>query len=122
MGDLTRNFSRAEFACKCGCGFDDISIDLVERLQIIRDLSGKQVVVSSGCRCESHNACQGGSRSSSHLIGVAVDIVCPSAHDRFELTQLLIYKFARIGLHSCFIHVDMDLRPFKSRNIIWLYA
>ena len=24
MGDLTANFDRAEYACKCGCGKDDI--------------------------------------------------------------------------------------------------
>ena len=28
MGDLTKNFSRSEFACKCGCGFDDIDLVL----------------------------------------------------------------------------------------------
>ena len=36
MGDLTDNFSRSEFACKCGCGADAISLDLVERLQLLR--------------------------------------------------------------------------------------
>ena len=41
MGDLTANFSRAEFACKCGqCdGADSIGPDFVRQLQIGRELS-----------------------------------------------------------------------------------
>jgi len=121
MGDLTKNFSREEFACKCGCGFDDISPDLVKRLQIIRHLFGKQMVISSGCRCESHNVCQGGSRASAHLNGMAADILCATMHDRFELLKLLLHKFARVGINSGFIHVDVDSRSYKNRNIVWLY-
>ena len=29
MGDLTKNISRYEIACKCGCGFDTIDIEVV---------------------------------------------------------------------------------------------
>lgn len=121
MGDLTKNFSRKEFACKCGCGFDDISLALVERLQVIRHLFGKPLIISSGCRCESHNASQGGSRSSSHLNGMAADILCAGLHARFELLKLLLDKFARIGLHSQFIHADVESPPFKKNNVVWLY-
>ena len=39
MGDLTANFNRAEFACKCGCGKDDIKDALAVKVQAIRDLS-----------------------------------------------------------------------------------
>ena len=37
---LTKNFKRSEFACKCGCGFDDIDLKLVNIIQIIRDEVG----------------------------------------------------------------------------------
>lgn len=32
MGDLTKNFNRFEFACKCGCGFDDIELQVAKRI------------------------------------------------------------------------------------------
>jgi hypothetical protein len=36
MGDLSAHFSRSEFACKCGCGFDDVKPDLIEALEALR--------------------------------------------------------------------------------------
>lgn len=74
MGDLTRNFSRSEFECKDFCGFDDISMDLVWALQAIREAVGLPVHVSSGCRCEAHNAAEGGVDDSRHTYGDAADI------------------------------------------------
>ena len=41
MGDLTKNFSRNEFKCKCGkCTNNYIDIRLVKGLQALRDLIG----------------------------------------------------------------------------------
>lgn len=46
MGDLSKNFSRSELACKCGCGFglgrNDLHIDLIAMLQRIRDFTASQ--------------------------------------------------------------------------------
>ena len=56
MGDLTRNFSRWEFACSCGCGFDDVSYNLLDYLEITRAFFGnKPITITSGCRCEEYN-------------------------------------------------------------------
>ena len=33
MGDLTDNFNKEEYACKCGCGRDDINNDLATKVQ-----------------------------------------------------------------------------------------
>jgi len=74
MGDLTRNFSRSEFACPC-CGRADVDMRLVEALQELRDLAGVPVRVNSGFRCEKHNREVGGARRSRHLLGEAADIV-----------------------------------------------
>ena len=68
------NFTRDEFACKCGCGFDEIDPLLVSTLQRLRDEVQRPVVVNSGCRCRSHNAAVKGSKSSQHLRGKAADI------------------------------------------------
>jgi len=75
VGDLTQNFSKSEFACKCGCGFDNINVGLVNRLQVMRDIVGCPITVTSGCRCPKHNKEEGGAPESYHLKGEAVDVV-----------------------------------------------
>lgn len=121
MGDLTKNFSKKEFACKCGCGFDAISPKLVEKLQGIRDHIENPIIISSGCRCENHNRLQGGHSDSAHLKGFAADILCTDSASRFELLSLAVKIFARIGINSRFIHVDIDRYFFTGAGIAWVY-
>lgn len=115
---ISENFTRAEFACKCGCGFDRIDFRLVEWLQEIRDALGKPVVVSSGCRCRKHNERVGGSPKSQHVEGKAADIHSPgvSLKDLYRLAESND-KAAEggIGLYpqNGFIHVDV--RGYKAR-------
>ncbi|MCH8242102.1 MAG: hypothetical protein IH897_05760 [Planctomycetes bacterium] len=121
MGDLTKNFSKKEFACKCGCGFDAISPKLVEKLQGIRDHIENPIIISSGCRCENHNRLQGGHSDSAHLKGFAADILCADSASRFELLSLAVKNFARIGINMRFIHVDIDRYSFAGAGIAWVY-
>ena len=71
---LTANFRRSEFCCRCGCGFCDIDMEVVQALQDLRDLLGKPIHVLSGCRCPAHNVAVGGAGGSQHLLGKASDI------------------------------------------------
>lgn len=73
MGDMTRNFSRWEFACPDKCGFDEIDERLVHRLQVVRDIMGLPIKINSGCRCSKHNKEVGGESVSFHLAGMAAD-------------------------------------------------
>ena len=83
MGDLTRNLSRHEFACKCGCGFDDINPLLPQLLQQAADYFMSQedesivdrisIHINSGNRCPEHNESEGGSSKSRHMNGEAAD-------------------------------------------------
>lgn len=106
MGDLTNNFSRHEFACECGCGFDDISLELVEKLQELRDYFDARVDVTSGCRCPVHNTRVGGAKHSRHLAGDAADIVVDNVHPDLvaELADQLGFK--GVGWYNTFTHVD----------------
>lgn len=72
---LTKDFTRAEFACPCGCTAQMVDQDLADKLQRIRDALGVPLKVTSGYRCVKHNADPkvGGSRSSKHLYGFAAD-------------------------------------------------
>ncbi len=61
MGNLSKNLSRKEFECQCGCGFDTADIELVNVLQNIIDYfesKYKQRIyckISGGNRCVRHN-------------------------------------------------------------------
>ena len=91
MGDVTENFSREEFACKCGCGFTSIHIGLVHRLQLVRDMTRVPLKVLSGCRCSKHNEKEGGKPESYHLKGLATDW-CLSGDDPNTLLEKLCTK------------------------------
>ena len=108
MGDLTQNFNRSEFACKCGCGLADIDLALVAVLQDSRTATALTYVVSSGCRCEKHNKEIGGKPNSAHLRGRAVDIVCVASQMRYRMIQDLIKRFRRIEIRGSWIHADID--------------
>ena len=70
---LSKNFTRKDFKCPCGCTRQMVDSELVEKLQAIRDKLGKAIKVTSGYRCLSHNAAVGGSSGSKHRYGMAAD-------------------------------------------------
>ncbi len=111
MGDITENFSRSEFACKCGCGFDQINIGLIHRLQVIRDILGVPIQVLSGCRCKKHNAdpLVGGEPDSYHLTGEAADW---TVSEILDIAEALSHWSG--GFHyypdKVFIHTDVGPR------------
>lgn len=74
----TKNFKLEEFKCNCGgahcTGYPVyLSISLLENVQKVRNKFGS-VVITSGLRCEKHNAAVGGVSGSRHKSGKALDI------------------------------------------------
>jgi uncharacterized protein YcbK (DUF882 family) len=120
---MTKNFKRSEFECKCGCGADDISEDLVRRLQEVRDILGEPMKITSGIRCKKHNASPsvGGSSNSSHVEGngTAVDISCGNSAYRQRLLKAVLQVFDRVGIAKSFVHMDVD--PKKTAGVVWVY-
>ena len=112
MTKLSEHFTKEEFDCKCGCGNGDVVISekLVYELETVREYYGKPMKITSGIRCLSHNRAIGSSDTSSHITGLAADIYCEDMVSRLELVKRLLRdaEFTRIGLHSEFIHVDVD--------------
>lgn len=108
MGDLSTHFSRREFACRCGCGFDTVDAELLAVLEEVRQHFDAPVVITSGCRCASHNQRVGGSPGSQHLLGRAADIqvrgVAPAAVAQ-HLEELYPGRFG-IGRYATFTHID----------------
>ena len=76
--DKVRYFGRAEFRCNCGgkyCnGFPAEPHPLLVRVaDRVREHFGAAAIISSGVRCEQHNANVGGVPNSRHLYGKAMD-------------------------------------------------
>lgn len=72
------NFTREEFRCRCAGRYCDgfpaePSRALVRLAQGVRDAFGRPVILSSGVRCETHNANVGGVAGSRHKTGTAMD-------------------------------------------------
>ena len=68
-------FKKHEFACKCGCGFNNIDLKLVKILDEIRTYFNRPIQISSGCRCTKHNKNVGGVANSRHVIGDRKSVV-----------------------------------------------
>jgi len=128
MGDLSKNFSKLEVMCPCSCGADKISPVLIKKLQKVRDIIGRPIIITSGVRCEFYNASIKASMNSSYIpddygIGNAVDIACLNSKDRYELVEVAQKFFKRIGIsggsYGGFIHLDVDRS--KIQEVMWLY-
>ena len=115
MSDLSEHFSRSEFACRCGCGFDSISPELITVLEDVRMHFGAPVKINSGCRCEKHNAKVGGVPNSQHVQGIAADIVVIGINTN-RVADYLERKYPDrygVGRYSSFTHIDV--RQAKAR-------
>lgn len=123
MGDLTKNFNKSEFACKCGCGKDNINVDIANIAQAVRDYLGVAVRVNSGVRCEKHNKAAGGAANSYHVQGLAADLSCKLGAQTIFLATANLYAKGKIPkLQYCqwykkkdFVHLDVG----KRRNNIF---
>jgi len=107
VGDITKNFSRKEFACKCGCGFDDIDHRIVHRLQVVRDILKVPITINSGCRCLKHNYNVGGKPASLHLEGLAIDWSVEDEEKHMEAGSLLTDWSGGFRHYLYFIHCDI---------------
>lgn len=123
MGNLTKNFSRSEFACKgqqC-CGHSaPINPDLVDALQLLRDRIGTPLIINSGFRCIKHNTeTPEAAHDSQHCLGLAADVALPIgvSIDTFLNLARSIYAFSGIGIGISFLHLDIG-RP---QRIEWTY-
>jgi uncharacterized protein YcbK (DUF882 family) len=108
MSDLSENFSRHEFACKCGCGFDTVDAELVMVVQGVRDYFGAAVTINCGCRCPMHNAEVGGADHSQHMLGRAADIVVAGFSPE-EVHDYLVNTYPNrfgVGSYRTFTHID----------------
>jgi len=103
MGDLSRNFSKSEFACPhCGALIGP-SRDLLATLQYARTSQGRPLAIVDGYRCAAYNKIVGGIQGSQHLTGNAADVRAGYA----TVAEWTAYGAGGIGTRGgSVIHVD----------------
>ena len=122
---LTKNFSKSEFECSCGCEMPKEILYNVQKvanqLQIIRDRVNVPIKVNSAYRCLYHNRYIGSKDSSQHVLGKAADIVIQGQipEQTANLIELLISKGdilqGGLGLYNTFTHYDVGHLGKKRR-------
>ena len=114
--DNIKHFKKNEFTCKCGCGMNNISIELVKVLEEIRNHFGQPCIVTSGCRCATHNKRVGGVQGSRHVVGKAADIYVKGVSSSILLayTKSLVnqgklrYTYTNNSNINGIVHVDIN--------------
>ena len=128
MTQITKNFSRAELACK-HCGELHMPVADIDRLQRLRDKVGHVLIVSSAYRCPTHNnAVSKTGRDGPHTKG-AVDIAVSNVVEAFHLLVAAVaLGYTGIGvnltgpLEKRFLHLDtLDDSPESPRPALWSY-
>lgn len=109
---ITKNFTRNEFQCSCGCSAQMVDEMLVQKLQTIRTVYDTPLKITSGYRCVKHNAAVGGAKSSKHLYGIAADVKDPTGKlNPVALAILASSTFGGVGVYwygtAAFVHVDV---------------
>jgi hypothetical protein len=106
MGDLTKDFSVSEFACKCGCGLKYPSPALSSLLQKIRDRTGQPVTIESGWRCTKRNQAVGSKilGKQGFTKGQCGDGTA-SAHTRGEAADIRVKGMLKLQLYELLIEM-----------------
>ena len=143
--EVIKFFNRDELECRCGCrslenGEAIINLDLITKLDELRERCGFPLPVNSGLRCIQHNIDSGGHPSSAHcdIDGegcMAVDLGVNRARGRIVLQHALemdCWTGIGISQHSKksggrFIHLDLKPRGIdhatgKSNKALWSYS
>ena len=114
--DNIKHFKKTEITCKCGCEMNNIDLKLVNVLEDIRNHFGQACVVTSGCRCATHNKRVGGVQGSRHVSGKASDIYVKgvSANTLLAYTKSLVskgklrYTYTNGSNMNGVVHVDIN--------------
>lgn len=108
-------FTKDEFKCKCGGRYckgypAEMSQKLVKIADEVREHFNAPIIVSSGMRCNTHNANVGGVSNSRHKYGKAMDF-CVSGH---SAASVLPYVQSKSGIRyayaidNSYVHMDVE--------------
>ena len=97
---------------------DNLTLLVDNVLDPLREVYGKPIIVNGGYRCPALNKAVGGSKTSSHMKGLAADITAGSPSKNkilFNLIKDLNLPFDQLIDESnfCWVHVSYSQKPRK---------
>jgi len=99
-------FSETEFVMGDEVVFDMMDADLLERLDALREAVNEPLYITSSYRDEDYNNAVGGSSTSMHLKGRAVDLACNNGTLRGKIVKNALNLGLTVGVAKTFVHVD----------------
>jgi hypothetical protein len=124
QGTASSHFSFSEVMCRCGGKYSSCQRIWMKRKTFVmmeqyRSKSKKAYTVVSGCRCKSHNAAVGGSKTSRHVTGLASDV-----KPLFSTSTVKSWRVAtHIGYGSVskkVVHIDVGSGATKTNPRIYV--
>jgi len=117
-----KNFTEEELACN-HCGENKCQDKMVSLLQKLRDDVNFPIKISSGYRCPTWNKSVGGHPNSSHMEGLAIDILCSGQKALTIVEAGIRLGFTGVGISQKkgqrFVH--LDVKPTESKRL-WSYS
>lgn len=117
------HFSPAELACR-GTGMLEIHEASLDKLEALRGLVGKPMLVNSAYRSPQHNKRVGGAKGSQHLLARAFDIDMTNHDPAAFIEAARACGFTGIGTYprQNFVHIDTGParqwgKPFPPRPV-----
>jgi len=110
-GQLTKNFHIDEFRCRCGCGRAEVQQKFVEKLQRLRNLCRRPIIIVSGYRCSDYNRKIGGHPNSYHCQGLAADIYSPDILPPQLYEYIERMNFEGVGYNKFRFYIHVDIGP-----------
>ena len=113
----SKNFKSEELACSC-CGEEQIQQWALDKLQMVRNSTGRPLKITSAYRCSKHPVESRKKKAGTHHQGIAFDIYTSNGAERYQIiTQGLLAGATGIGVAKSFIHLDWrDGTP-----VVWTY-
>ena len=88
----------------------------INLFQPVRDILGQPMIINSGYRSPAVNKAVGGSATSAHSLGLAIDFVCPKFGDSVAIAKLLVEK-----LYTQKIGFDQLILEFPGTPGSWIH-
>lgn len=124
----TRNFNPItdpKLICTCGspnCDKRSVKQEVLDRVQIGRDIANRPLRITSGGRCPNHPDELHRSKPADHQLCQAVDIACHGGLERGELVKIgIAIGFNAIGVGDTFVHWGLRKDLPKGQLMIWSY-
>jgi len=114
-------FTREEFACQY-TGDNEISDDLLLKIDLLRARCGFPFVITSGYRSEDHPIERKKEKAGTHAQGIAADIKVSNGTQRYTIVEEAIKMgFTGIGVADGFVHVDIRNLDGNEAPVMWCY-